>query len=513
MLINLTNHPSEKWSEEQLKAAHNYGEIVDIQFPIIDENATEIDIKQLADKYTSTILDKGKAKDLIVHIMGEQTFCYALISKLQKEGIRCIASCTKSDSFYNEAGQKISTFHFSQFREYHVPKTFALKQWYVEKKENCKDLFCKWEFLHRKKFYSSIALTLILLCEFLLVGYLQLNWPVLWIITIAACLLPTLILVGRIFGQRFSIASPIVTKLLANAVTPSFWGTFYLFMFVIHIGWLANAVLGWYTEENDLLCRVWLSTLVCVFGMYFLIVFFPKGNEQKVEKPQKVFISGISAISTRPEDLDKMVYDRLNLLPLVRILQLAIKDDVVPKMVILQTDAFKDTDVFNKAFLRVLELTNPEALPDLDNCNGINEKLELLIREVAKREFPEMARRKIGNSSFIDNISIEFTTEACNYSKNFEKAYTILNEKTKGLDDIHHCLYFNLTPGTGIIGSLMTLMAIDGDRHLYYYSQEPMPLLGSDEEKRKFRESLVLPVDKSKVPLQALLSQALEKQN
>ena len=30
MFINLTNHPSDKWSESQRKAAEEYGEIVDI---------------------------------------------------------------------------------------------------------------------------------------------------------------------------------------------------------------------------------------------------------------------------------------------------------------------------------------------------------------------------------------------------------------------------------------------------------------------------------------------------
>ena len=40
MFINLTNYSSEKWSEKQLNAARSYGEIVDIAFPLIDENAT-----------------------------------------------------------------------------------------------------------------------------------------------------------------------------------------------------------------------------------------------------------------------------------------------------------------------------------------------------------------------------------------------------------------------------------------------------------------------------------------
>ena len=36
MFINHTNHPSQYWSDEQLAAAHQYGEVVDIPFPLID---------------------------------------------------------------------------------------------------------------------------------------------------------------------------------------------------------------------------------------------------------------------------------------------------------------------------------------------------------------------------------------------------------------------------------------------------------------------------------------------
>ena len=515
MFINLTNHPSEKWSQEQLTAAYQYGEIVDIPFPVIDEKAPEKEIRSLADNYLAKILNSGNPEDIIVHIMGEQTFCYALISKLQKEGIRCVASCTERDVSTNDKGQTVSTFHFARFREYVPPRSLTFNRWWQKQKKHCMDYFQKWAFLHRKKFYSWAALILVLLCEFLVVANYQWNCPALWRGIIAVCiLLPLLLIASLCFKLDFSIRSAIVTKLLANAVTPSTLGTLYLFMFVIHIGWLTNAVLGWYTVEGDESCRVWISTLVCIGGLFFLIFFFPKGSEQKVNNPQKVFISGISSFSTRQDDLDKMIYDKLNLLPLVKILQLARGDKVIPMMVILQTDAFKDTAAYNNAFQRVLELTNPDAIPKLKECNGVNEKLKLLIREVAKREFPEWA--KVGPHdmpSFIDKIPIEFTTEACNYSKDFEKAFSIIDEKTKELDDVNHSLYFNLTPGTGIIGSLMTLMAIDGDRHLYYYSQEPMPTLKSDEEKRTFRERQVLSVDKSKVPLQALLSQALEKQD
>lgn len=36
MFINLTNHPSTKRSEEELDAARQHGEVIDISFPTIE---------------------------------------------------------------------------------------------------------------------------------------------------------------------------------------------------------------------------------------------------------------------------------------------------------------------------------------------------------------------------------------------------------------------------------------------------------------------------------------------
>lgn len=118
MFINLTNHPSSGWSKEQLEAALEYGEIVDLPFPDIDEQATETEIKKLADEYVSAIKCKGNANNLTVHIMGEMTFTYAMVSRLKALGITCIASTTERLVKMMPDGKKISEFKFIQFREY-----------------------------------------------------------------------------------------------------------------------------------------------------------------------------------------------------------------------------------------------------------------------------------------------------------------------------------------------------------------------------------------------------------
>lgn len=116
MLINLTNHPSKGWSEAQLHAAQEYGEIVDIHFPNIEPSFTKSMVNSLAGNTVDTITAFGK--DVVVHIMGEMTFTYAVVSRLKSLGITCLASTTERNTVVTPDGKKISEFKFVQFREY-----------------------------------------------------------------------------------------------------------------------------------------------------------------------------------------------------------------------------------------------------------------------------------------------------------------------------------------------------------------------------------------------------------
>lgn len=116
MFINLTNHPSENWSDEQLAAARQFGEIVDIHFPNIEPSYTSLMVNDLADITINTITSLGK--DITVHIMGEMTFTYAVVSRLKSLGITCLASTTERNTAIAPDGKKISEFKFVQFREY-----------------------------------------------------------------------------------------------------------------------------------------------------------------------------------------------------------------------------------------------------------------------------------------------------------------------------------------------------------------------------------------------------------
>ena len=107
MFVNLSNHPSTKWTKEQIDEAIRlcpeveFEGIVDIQFPEIDPAGNEEYIDNLSNEYLKKILElkasiKNEDEDIIVHVMGEQTFCFSLISKLIKRRILCVASTTKN---------------------------------------------------------------------------------------------------------------------------------------------------------------------------------------------------------------------------------------------------------------------------------------------------------------------------------------------------------------------------------------------------------------------------------
>lgn len=119
MLINLSNHPSDKWSESQTAAANEqFGEIVDLPFPQIEPDATKADITKIAQDYLTRVQQIGQPNDTTIHIMGEMTLTYQLVGMLKDAGYRCYASTTVREVYEQEPGKKTVIFQFVKFREY-----------------------------------------------------------------------------------------------------------------------------------------------------------------------------------------------------------------------------------------------------------------------------------------------------------------------------------------------------------------------------------------------------------
>lgn len=118
IFLNLSNHPFADWSEEQKAAAKRYGEVVEKPFPPIPSDASKEEIEKLAEDIADEIMQAYPDTDLTVHVMGEMTFTYALVSRLKGCGVRCVASCSERVVQELGNGKRISQFQFEQFREY-----------------------------------------------------------------------------------------------------------------------------------------------------------------------------------------------------------------------------------------------------------------------------------------------------------------------------------------------------------------------------------------------------------
>lgn len=119
MLINLSNHPSSKWSQSQTEEAIRvYGGILDLSFPAVDPSGDDLYIDQLSDEYISRIFDMANGSSFVVHIMGEMTFSFSVVRKLKQRNIQCVASTTERIVKDYGDGRKEVHFSFVSFRKY-----------------------------------------------------------------------------------------------------------------------------------------------------------------------------------------------------------------------------------------------------------------------------------------------------------------------------------------------------------------------------------------------------------
>lgn len=119
LLINFSNHASEKWSEEQMaEATRRFGNIVDFPFPEVNPSADEADIEDLAKKCVEQMRAMANGTVFAVHAMGEMTLTMAVVETLKNLGITCVASTTERIVNEISPDKKEVTFNFVRFREY-----------------------------------------------------------------------------------------------------------------------------------------------------------------------------------------------------------------------------------------------------------------------------------------------------------------------------------------------------------------------------------------------------------
>lgn len=120
MLINLSNHPLSTWSNKQLKQAElQFGEVVDYPFPHVSPERDIGEIRELAKSIFDEVINQYKSEDITIHIMGEFSLVYQLVSLFQINNIVCVLSTSNRIVEELEDGSKKVFFDFVKFRMYY----------------------------------------------------------------------------------------------------------------------------------------------------------------------------------------------------------------------------------------------------------------------------------------------------------------------------------------------------------------------------------------------------------
>ena len=126
MLINFTNHPSDKWTDDQKNSAiEMYGQVKDLPFPEVPTGAEAREVIAMADEIIDKILTMKvripEAESFAVMAQGEFTLTYAVVSRLKGMGITVISAVSErvvTEWVENGEVRKTAVFRFAGFREY-----------------------------------------------------------------------------------------------------------------------------------------------------------------------------------------------------------------------------------------------------------------------------------------------------------------------------------------------------------------------------------------------------------
>lgn len=351
----------------------------------------------------------------------------------------------------------------------------------------------------RRDTFSTIALVVMLIYECMTITgvrshrYGIITWAA--IVLLVVCIV--LITIGWCYRQyRFWPNTSIFTKLLSNAISPNWLGIVYLLVFVIHLGWLSDGCL--FQSDTDTY-ELFVMLATGVVGILALVCFFPEGKVCRDGIKTKLFISGISNFQTMSPNRPPVEFSKFNLIPLISSLEEAWKGREKCEMLILKSDSFKDTVpalyVERADELRLNEIAESDyvAYGVEHTANVVDDKLRLIIKKLAYAVFYDHHNAS-ELQAWIKDITIHFTP-LCDYD-NFPDCFSKLRMSLEKFDNTYE-YYFNLSPGTAVVSAIMALLSIDDNSELYYYKQKNVT-------QRLQR------VDKSKVPMENLLSQALE---
>lgn len=115
VFLNISNHPSDKWTEEQTDAAKKFTtSVVDVKPPMVPPTYSIEDVEELCRVLVNSI------PEMATHAMvsTEYTLTASIVRNLQGKGIICYAATTERSILEIAPNKKTVVFKFIRFRRY-----------------------------------------------------------------------------------------------------------------------------------------------------------------------------------------------------------------------------------------------------------------------------------------------------------------------------------------------------------------------------------------------------------
>jgi len=117
MFLNISNHPSAKWTATQRAAAETLGTTIqDVPFPNVPPFATTEEVAAMAKNLVAGLRQPIANSDDYAMVQGEQSLCWELSRRLIALGWRVCVATTERTVVEGEGGTKTVTFGVVQFR-------------------------------------------------------------------------------------------------------------------------------------------------------------------------------------------------------------------------------------------------------------------------------------------------------------------------------------------------------------------------------------------------------------
>ena len=130
IFFNISNHPSDKWTDEQREASRIYNrygeveemdvEIIDIPFPQVPPEASVTDVMELASSIASKVVKGRSDLPATALVQGEMTLVYWVVKSLLATGIISVAATSERRVQELPDGSKRAEFSFVAYRPYDV---------------------------------------------------------------------------------------------------------------------------------------------------------------------------------------------------------------------------------------------------------------------------------------------------------------------------------------------------------------------------------------------------------